>query len=79
MDPVLLIALSLIILGIVGIIFLEYLKIRNNRVLDFLIKVINDKNDSRENYPSYGEMVYSFWVWPLSKFKRDENADNSDA
>lgn len=43
---------------------------RDTAVLFFLLKNI----DRDEEYPSFYEMVLKFWIWPLEKFNKAQQA-----
>ena len=68
-----------IIIGFVVMTFFAYMFIRNSAVADARIGFIKyfyeeDPNGYaagkrfHEELPSYDEMLWKFWVWPLSKF-----------
>lgn len=68
-----------IIIGFVVMTFFAYMFIRNSAVADARIGFIKyfyeEDTDGyaagkrfHEALPSYDEMLWKFWVWPLSKF-----------
>lgn len=58
------------IIGLIGILFCLYMIYRDTAVLFFLLKNI----DRDEEYPSLYEMVLKFWIWPLEKFNKAQQA-----
>lgn len=67
------------IIGFVVMAFLAYMFIRNSAVADArigFIKYFYEEDPDgyaagkrfHEVLPSYDEMLWKFWVWPLSKF-----------
>lgn len=67
------------IIGFVALVFFAYIFIRNSAVSDArigFIKFFYEEDPDgyaagkrfHEVYPSYDEMLWKFWVWPLSKF-----------
>lgn len=68
-----------LVVCLVVVVFLLYLLIRNHfiflirgRFIDFFYEDDPDGYSSgkrfHEEIPSYDEMLWKFWVWPLSKF-----------
>lgn len=68
-----------IIIGFVVMTFFSYMFIRNSAVADArigFIKFFYEEDPDgyaagrrfHESLPSYDEMLWRFWVWPLSKF-----------
>lgn len=68
-----------IIIGFVVMTFFAYMFIRNSAVADArigFIKYFYEEDPDgyaagkrfHEALPSYDEMLWKFWVWPLSKF-----------
>lgn len=68
-----------IIIGFVVMTFLAYMFIRNSAVADArigFIKYFYEEDPDgyaagkrfHEELPSHDEMLWKFWVWPLSKF-----------
>lgn len=68
-----------IIVGFVVMVFFAYMFIRNNAVADARIGFIRYFYEEdpegyaagkrfHESLPSYDEMLWKFWVWPLSRF-----------
>lgn len=68
-----------IIIGFVVMTFFAYMFIRNSAVADARIGFIKYFYEEdldgyaagkrfHEQLPSYDEMLWKFWVWPLSKF-----------
>lgn len=68
-----------IIIGFVVMTFFAYMFIRNSAVADArigFIKYFYEEDPDgyaagkrfHEELPSYDEMLWKFWVWPLSKF-----------
>lgn len=43
--------------------------IRNNRVLQYRMKLLEEDFEAYKRLPDYYTMVFKFWVWPLSKFR----------
>lgn len=67
------------ILALIVMVFFVYILIRNQLVYIASIRFINffyEEDPERyaagkrfhESLPSYDEMLWKFWVWPLSKF-----------
>lgn len=71
--------MGIMIIGFVVMAFIAYMLVRNNAVADARIVFIKffyeEDHDGyaagrrlHESLPSYDEMLWKFWVWPLSKF-----------
>lgn len=71
--------MGIIIIGFVVMTFFAYMFIRNSAVADArigFIKFFYEEDPDgyasgkrfHEELPSYDEMLWKFWVWPLSKF-----------
>lgn len=71
--------MGIMIIGLVVMVFFAYMLIRNSAVADARIGFIKffyeEDSDGyasgkrfHEALPSYDEMLWKFWVWPLSKF-----------
>lgn len=71
--------MGIMIIGFVVMTFFAYMFIRNSAVADArigFIKYFYEEDPDgyaagkrfHEELPSYDEMLWKFWVWPLSKF-----------
>lgn len=71
--------MGIMIIGLVVMVFIAYMLVRNNAVADArigFIKFFYEEDPDgyaagkrfHEALPSYDEMLWKFWVWPLSKF-----------
>lgn len=71
--------MGIMIIGLVVMAFFAYMLIRNSAVADArigFIKYFYEEDPDgyaagkrfHEALPSYDEMLWKFWVWPLSRF-----------
>lgn len=71
--------MGIMIIGLVVMVFIAYMLVRNNAVSDArigFIKFFYEEDPDgytsgkrfHESLPSYDEMLWKFWVWPMSKF-----------
>ena len=53
--------------------FVFYMIYRSNKVFDYRTQVLfKEGTDEYRKLPSYDTMVYKFWVWPMSEFKKQD-------
>lgn len=50
--------------------FCVYLLYRNEKVFQFRTNEIYRDLDAYEKLPSHNTMLFRFWVWPLTKFRK---------
>ena len=71
--------MAAMIFFLIVMVFIAYMLVRNNAVADARIGFIKyfyeedpdgyaSGKRSHESLPGYDEMLWKFWVWPLSKF-----------
>lgn len=79
MDKATLVFIFFMALCIIGLVFCFYMFVRNEavhearlRFIDYFYQQDPDGYASGKRFhealPSYDEMLWKFWVWPLSKF-----------
>lgn len=79
MDKVTLVFVFIMALCIIGLLFCFYMLARSQAIHDARIGFIKYFYEEdidgyaagkrfHESLPSYDEMLWKFWVWPLSKF-----------
>ena len=57
-----------------GLVACLYMAVRNQAVYNYRVKVLSTDMDKYERLPSYNTMMYKFWVWPMSRFDKQAQA-----